>query len=507
MAVGVALHIPRPLTSGRLLARNTLWNLLGQGAPLLVAIVAIPILIHSLGTDRFGVLTLAWVVIGYFSLFDLGLGRALTQLVARRFGTEEAEGTPALVWTALALMFALGCVGALVLAGLTPWLVTTALKIPAPLQAESQHAFLILAASIPVVISTTGLRGVLEAHQRFGLSNAVRIPSGFFTYLGPVLVLPFTKSLFWVVAVLMAGRIISGLAYLVLCLGVMSALRRIALDRRTVIPLFRFGGWMTVSNLVGPLMVYLDRFLIGALISISAVAYYATPYEMVTKLLVIPGALAGVLFPAFSTSFVHDRDRAALLLVRGVKYLFLVLFPCALVIVTLAHPGLTVWLGPTFASHSTRVLQWLAAGIFFNSLAQIPFALVQGAGRPDLSAKLHMIEVPLYLGALWWLLGTFGIDGAAMAWMARAGIDMLALFAMAFRLVPTQRDSRSRMVFALGMAVLVLAVAALPNSLALQAGWLVITLLGFALVAWFRILSPEERALGRRGWTLARVAN
>jgi O-antigen/teichoic acid export membrane protein len=503
----VASDISRSLTSGRLLARNTLWNLLGQGAPLLVAIVAIPILIHSLGTDRFGVLTLAWVIIGYFSLFDLGLGRALTQLVARRLAAQTHEGTPALVWTALVLMFGLGCLGALVLGSLSPWLVRQVLKIPTSLQDESLHAFLVLAVSIPVVITTAGLRGVLEAQQRFGLSNAVRIPSGFFTYLGPVLVLPFSKSLFWVVAVLMVGRVVIGLAYLVLCVRVMPSLQRVALDRLAVLPLFRFGGWMTVSNVVGPFMVYLDRFLIGALISISAVAYYATPYEMVTKLLVIPGALAGVLFPAFSTSFVQDRDRAALLLVRGVKYLFLVLFPCALLIITLAHPGLSVWLGTRFAEHSTRVLQWLAAGIFFNSLAQIPFALVQGAGRPDLTAKLHLIEVPVYVLALWWALGSFGIDGAAIAWMARAGIDMLVLFALAFRLIPVRRESLTRMTFALGLAIVVLAIAALPNSLALQAAWLVFALVGFALVGWFRILTPEERALGRRGLTLARVAN
>ena len=68
----------RPLTSGRLLARNTIWNLLGQVLPMVVGVVAIPPLVHSLGVDRFGVLSLAWIIIGYFSLFDLGMGRALT---------------------------------------------------------------------------------------------------------------------------------------------------------------------------------------------------------------------------------------------------------------------------------------------------------------------------------------------------------------------------------------------------------------------------------------------
>src|SRR2546428_14192229 len=70
----------------RRLARNAVWNLLSLAAPMLVALGAIPALIRTLGADRFGILTLAWMLIGYCSLFDLGLGRALTKLVSEGFG-------------------------------------------------------------------------------------------------------------------------------------------------------------------------------------------------------------------------------------------------------------------------------------------------------------------------------------------------------------------------------------------------------------------------------------
>src|SRR5882724_6272943 len=110
------------LTSGRLLARNTVWNLIGSGAPMLVAVVCIPILIRGLGTDRFGVLTLAWALIGYASLFDLGLCRALTQLVARKLGAGEDREVPALVWTSLLLMLLLGVLGTAIAISLAPWL-------------------------------------------------------------------------------------------------------------------------------------------------------------------------------------------------------------------------------------------------------------------------------------------------------------------------------------------------------------------------------------------------
>src|SRR5579864_627462 len=110
------------LTSGRLLARNTVWNLLGSGAPMLVAVFCIPILIRGLGKDRFGVLTLAWALIGYASLFDLGLGRALTQLVAKKLGTGEEKGIPTLAWTSLLLMSLLGLAGTACILLISPWL-------------------------------------------------------------------------------------------------------------------------------------------------------------------------------------------------------------------------------------------------------------------------------------------------------------------------------------------------------------------------------------------------
>src|SRR5437667_12210334 len=70
------------LTSGRVLARNTVWNLSGQLLPMIVAVITVPLLVRGLGVARFGVLSLSYVLIGYFSLFDLGIGRALTKLVA-----------------------------------------------------------------------------------------------------------------------------------------------------------------------------------------------------------------------------------------------------------------------------------------------------------------------------------------------------------------------------------------------------------------------------------------
>jgi O-antigen/teichoic acid export membrane protein len=56
-----------------MLLRNSIWNLTGLALPTLVALATVPILIHYLGLEGFGVITLIGSVVGYFGVLDLNL--------------------------------------------------------------------------------------------------------------------------------------------------------------------------------------------------------------------------------------------------------------------------------------------------------------------------------------------------------------------------------------------------------------------------------------------------
>jgi O-antigen/teichoic acid export membrane protein len=482
-----------------MLARNTVWNVVGQVAPVGAALVTVPVLVHGLGPERFGVLTLIWMVVGYFSIFDLGLGRALTQLVSEKLGVGERESVAPLVWTALLLMTALGVAGALVSAALSP-LLPGLLKVPPALQRETLHALWALAVSIPLVVSTAGVRGVLEARQRFDLVNIVRLASGVFTYAGPAATLLVSHSLVPITWVLVAGRALTWAWYAVLCLRELPELRsRVAGERAHVGPLLRFGGWMTVSNVVGPLMVDLDRFLIAAVIGAAAVAYYVTPFEAVTRLLLLPWAFAGVLFPMLATAFAQDRAGASRLFARGTRQIYAVLFPFCLAGIAFAHEALALWVGQDMAAHGAPVLRWLAVGVYMNGLVQVPFSTLQAAGRPDLTARVHLAELPVYLGVLWWLTRTWGIEGAAIAWTARAGADAVLLFLLTRKVLPGRLLGGWRRVWpVLAASGAAFAVAGVMHGTAPRAAFVAVVLLAFALLAWERLLGPEERGWLRR---------
>lgn len=487
---------PRHLTSGRLLARNTVWSLVGLLTPMPVGIATIPPLVRGLGVPRFGVLSLAWAVIGYFSLFDLGIGRALTKVVADKLAANEDHSIPPLVWTSLLLMFVLGSIGGGLLAAGSPWLVHSVFKVAPELALETLWAFRLLAASIPVVTLTSGLRGILEAHQRFRVVNLIRIPMSVFSFVGPLLVLPFSHNLIPVICVLVTGRLLGGMAHFLACFNAMPALRtNFLLERSVVMPVVKFGGWMTVSNIIGPIMVYMDRFLIGALLSVGTIAYYTAPFDMLARLWVIPGALVSVLFPAFAVTSVHDPARTALLLRRGTKYAFFAILPVVLVTSTLAPEGLRFWLGEAFARNGSAVLRWLGAGVFVNCLAQVPFVLVQGAGRADITAKLHLAEVPFYLAAVWFLTLQLGIEGTAIAWAGRNIVDLLLVSLVASPLLPGKSRFLPAVGGAIAVGLLLLYLGTLPHAMSVRVEFLVLALLGSGLVGWLLMLAPDERAV------------
>jgi O-antigen/teichoic acid export membrane protein len=216
----------RRLTRGGLLAKNTLFTTASHVAIVAVQIAAIPLLINQLGAARFGVLSLAWVVIGYANFFDLGLGRALTKLTAERLGAGVEHEIPRLFWTAITLLGLLGLVTTAVVGALSPWLVGGVLNIPEDLETESLITLLMLAGCIPFVLVSAALRGSLEARQRFDITSAIAVPFSFISYFGPVVTVSLiSQNLAVAVSAVVLSRVLACGVTLMLCLRVDPALR------------------------------------------------------------------------------------------------------------------------------------------------------------------------------------------------------------------------------------------------------------------------------------------
>lgn len=427
-------------TARRGVAGDTLWNIVGQVVPALVALVAIPLLLRGLGEERFGVLGLTWALVGYLSLFDLGLGRAVTRFAAEALGAGDLVRFRSVVWTGWLVLAVAGVAIALIALAGSGALAERVLNFSSPAMAEEGgRAFMVLALAIPAVVLTAGIRGVLEASGHFREANLIRMPLGALSFVAPVLLLPFTTDVAWHVAAVAASRALGVVAYGVACVRLHPVLRggvgaagageaggTGGISRPALREMLAFGSWITVSSVVSPFMVTMDRFVVGAMLTVAAVSVYVTPFELASRVLILPAAFSTVLFPRFAAARAGDDDSYG----GSVRLMALMLAPIVVVGILVTDPGLRLWVGGTMAVEAAPVLKWLLAGVFFNGVAHVPFAWLQGHGRADLTAKAHLIEAPLHLALLWMLVRQFGVTGAAIAWAARAALDLALLHTM-----------------------------------------------------------------------------
>lgn len=407
------------------LVRHTLYNLSGAAVPLGVSLITVPLYLHQIGEARYGVLAIVWLLLGYFGLFDLGLSRATANHIARLCDApiEEREGV---FWTALIINATLGTLGGLVLFWIGAPLLGHLLRMPADLRAETLATLPFMAAAIPVSTITAVLTGTLEARQRFGILNAIQA-TGTILFQGAPLVAAYLVAprLQVLVTVAVGVRVLSAVPILLAVARFLPLRHRPRFRAEWVRRLFGYGAWITITNVIGPILSSIDRFVIAAVSGAAAVSYYTVPFNLASRSGIFPLALSRALFPRFS---VVDQPEATRLAQESVSILNSVMTPLAVLGIFVMYPFLTLWVGPVFAGHAAPVGEILLLGIWINSLASVPLGSLQAQGHPDIVAKFHVLELAPYAVALWGGLHLFGLAGAAMAWASRVWLDAILLF-------------------------------------------------------------------------------
>jgi O-antigen/teichoic acid export membrane protein len=483
-----------------LLAKNSFFNLLGQILPMLVGVVTIPYIVKGLGINGYGILSIAFMVLGYFSIFDLGLSRATVKFVAQNLSPDRIHKVPELVWTSLGLLVALGCGGGILAAAVVPIAVTHFLKMPASFVGEARTSLFILCASMPVMLGNDAIRGVLEATQRFDLVNYVKVPASICFYLFAALAIPFGVRVSGIVLILVLVRVVTAFLYLALCFRALPNLRgSFGFSRHAIRPLTSFGGWIMVSNITGPIGGNVERFLIAAGLSVGMLTYYSVPFDLVGKIAIFPASIAPALFPYFSYHGEGKGNEVKDVTSRSIKYLLLVMTPVTSVFIFFAKDILLLWMGPQFAAQSTVVMQIVAILFFFNCFAYIPYTSVQALGRPELKAILDLVALPIYAAGCWWLMRLIGLSGAALAKLLVTILDCSVLYFFAWRMKAFQvRDLVSgplcrALVVSGGLFMSVYFVHSFRMNLVLSGLLLTFCFALYAVVFWMLAVDEEDR--------------
>lgn len=404
------------------------WNLAGYVLPALAAFASTPFLFHALGAERFGLLSIAWAVLGMVSVFDFGIGRALTRWIAELKAGGRQQDLAAATATALVLSLVLGGVVSAILSAVMAGPGDLGARVPAEIRDETRLAVYLLILGVWVSVYGSALRGGLEGFSDFRRLNFVKIPAGVASFALPCLAAAYSPSLPLAIGALVASRVGANVAMSWhLRTWVVPAWRDV--DLALCRSLVHYGGWITVSSLLGPIIVYADRFVIGYLVSAAAVSYFSVPSDALSRVLVLPVSMASAAFPAIVGEQAR-ADNVSRIITFATRIVALAIIPFTVAAIVFARVILQVWMGPRFADESTDVFRILAVGFCINSLAQVPLLALQALGRARWTALWHLVQLVPYLVGLSAATHAFGIVGAAVAGTLRATIDMVGMWAL-----------------------------------------------------------------------------
>ena len=407
------------------ISRHTTYNVAGAVLPIGVTLITVPLYLEIVGVERYGILSICWVVLGYFGFLDLGLGPAVSQKIASA-RKEDDDIAEAVFWTAAWLSLGGGLASALlVYAGAAAYFASGSLA--SPFSEEIREAVPLLGLILPISLVNNVVGGALQGRQRFLALNLIST-----TTATLALVLPLAAAYFWspTLSALLFGALAAravGLA-----LNYSATFRAVPLSRpgmptRALIPsLMKLGGWITVSTALTTFFMSIDRVAVGAMLGAAAVAAYAIPASLIARMTIIPWGLSSALFPRFAAAST-EAERAHLMGL-ALTAIAVTMTPFCILIIAMAGPFFAFWIGPDLAAISSPVAYLLIVGAWSNGIGLVPFTMLQGSGRADIAAKIHLLEILPYLLLLGGCLLLLGLPGAALAWAIARGVDCGLMF-------------------------------------------------------------------------------
>lgn len=403
------------------LLKNSTWNFLGFIIPALAIIPAFGVIARLLDLEQFGIFTLCFAIMGYANLLDAGMARAVIRSISIEKNNKEKINKIISTASLTVLIISL-TIGIIIYIYSNNFV--QILNISNKYKNETENSLKLLALTMPAFLLSTVWFSYLEGLQKFYKLNILKTIYGLLMAIIPLGAVAYHPSLESSIIGLAFARYLTLLIAYFWSLPTRSPLKIFIFDKNCFKELFSFGGWITISNFISPIMVYFDRFFISSIVGAKDIAFYTIPSEAISRLSFLPASIVRVIFPRLSAKDLNSK-KDTILTYWSIGTICTIV---TLVGILGSKKILLIWMGEAYTGLAATIFSILLIGYLFNSLAQIPYAIIQAGGHSKITAFLHIIEFIPYILLLYFFVHEHGMIGAAAAWSIRVIFDCIALF-------------------------------------------------------------------------------
>ncbi|MEO6828871.1 MAG: oligosaccharide flippase family protein [Acidobacteriaceae bacterium] len=357
-----------------------------------VSLVTVPLTLHYLGTERFGLWMTISSVLAMAGFADFGIGNGVLNTVSEAFGKDDSEGIKRAISSGLAVLSiisALLLIGFFLAYGFVSWGHFFNVK-SALARAEAGPAMAIFVVCFALNIPFDVVQRTQLGLQQGFRTNFWQVFSSIVILLGILAVIHFHLSLPMLIVAL-AGAPVFGTA--LNALHFFGSSRRDLLpqwhlvSRKTIAQIARLGGLFFILQLAFAISYSADNFIVARNLGPTAVTVFSIPDRMFSMLALLVTMLITPLWPAYGEAISRgDMDWVRRTLVRTLLAVFSFTTVASLVLLLLADKILLWWVGPTIHPPFLLLLGlaiWTVIGscgatlaVFLNGASIIKFQII-----------------------------------------------------------------------------------------------------------------------------------
>lgn len=404
-------------TSKGQIKRNILFGLVGQGALLLMSLVATRLIFKELGAEVLGVIsfavTLTFLLI---SLSDMGISLVVTREIAAHHGVDRSyvrdliSSVSVLAWAA----FFVSCLIVLLAADI---LVDKWFHFETMRAGDATMALQVISVSLLFAIPRTMYGAIVAGFGRMDVWHIANVWSTGIQQLGMIVVLMAGGGLSQV-AIWYAVSAVLGLAPIILAVSRFAGVDALlpVFHRKTITKNLQFGMQMFANSMTSYLVTQADRWVISKYLPLAALGYYGFIQGLVSKGGIVPSAIASAAFPALSSTINNGTNSALISQYNKLQDLNCYLY--VPVSAAVAMLGIVV----TEFVFNSEVVRELWLPLFFLSVGQyllgvmsVPYWLAVAMKKSGISLRANLWSLVVVLPILVGLTYKFGLIGAAFS--------------------------------------------------------------------------------------------
>ena len=397
-------------------------NMAGAAWSTVIGLAFVPVYIHLLGIEGYGLIGFFYLLQLLLSIFDFGVSPTVNRELARH-AAANASGTEtaSFVRTVETVYASAGLVLGAALALAAPLIIRYWIRGGSVPDDDLLTSVLMIAAIIAIQWPVNLYQAAMLGLQRQVRLNAIRIAMITLSHCGAALaLLTISRS----IPVFFAWQIVvSAIFVFWLRSAVWSILRerssaRARFDLSKLQAVWKFAAGMSWIALAAIVLSQMDKLILSKLLDLTAFGYYTLAATLGSGLTVLIGPVFNTFFPRLCAGVAAtDNARIAADYHLGARIMAVVILPPAAVIAAYSQDIIRIWTGSVDASQQAGpIAAVLVVGTAVNAIMNMPYGLQLAYGWTKLAGALSLTLIVLMVPLTIVLTREFGAIGAAMGW-------------------------------------------------------------------------------------------